>query len=514
MTIEMTCARCCELAPFHAAGALDPAARDAVERHLAACAACRRELALWDAVSTALAMQDEAAIPALPLGQSTALWSRVQSQLPRAGAVRQRSAGNGRHLHTDTQAPDDLIPIPAPRAVAHGRRRPLAGIAAVALIAALAVALFGVVAPKLGQRSTASVRPLLSATPAACAPSQLTADLPANASLSAISMASARDGWAAGKISDPSNSATPPQTLMLHLENCRWQQAGPTINQAELTGIAMTSPSDGWAIGTLDKPFDNGVSTTWEGDRTILLHYQGNAWVMAPSPNVSAFGGVLRMVSPAEGWMLLDGGKTHTTPYTAAYAYTLLHYTGSAWQEQSMPFKRTTMILTDIAAIAPDDLWIVGYDTAAPGGGIIAHYSGRQWSTWSGTIGGNATDALYAVAPVSPSSVWVFGTHPYHDAHGDNISFVAFHFDGSAWSLVPTLNPTPSGGPFAATALPAGDAYAFDQNAWVERTMVVQHCVATACQGLPLASVAQGVRAIRALALFSATQGFAIGDPL
>ncbi|MDI3317053.1 MAG: zf-HC2 domain-containing protein [Bacillota bacterium] len=46
-----------ELLPFYAAGTLSPAERQEVDRHLASCAACRRELQLWREIAGAVAVE-------------------------------------------------------------------------------------------------------------------------------------------------------------------------------------------------------------------------------------------------------------------------------------------------------------------------------------------------------------------------------------------------------------------------------------------------------------------------
>ena len=177
-----------------------------------------------------------------------------------------------------------------------------------------------------------------------------------------------------------------------------------------------------------------------------------------------------------------------------------------------MPFKSPSMILSDIAA-GPDDLWIVGYDTGGPGGGVIARFHGGRWTTWTNTIGGSSTDALYVVAVSSPRSVWVFGTHPYHDEHGDSIGDVVLHYDGAGWSQAAIVGaPTSTLGPSTATADDDGGAWGLDEAllGGPASGAIAIHCAATACQATTL--TVPGVDGVAGLAMFSATQGFAIGD--
>ncbi|HEX6799140.1 MAG TPA: hypothetical protein VF116_15630, partial [Ktedonobacterales bacterium] len=463
------------------------------------CEECRRELAFWSAVGDALAA-DDAAQP-IPVDQAR-VWGSVRAALVREqGGLAHHSHEGGRRMSTQTQhtpPPSRVAGMPP----APSRRRPIAAAFAFALIVVLSVALFGVVAPRLRHGTSQIGRGLQpTATPTACPPSQLSASLPANAELFSISMVSARDGWAVGQVWDPAHQDRPPQVLMMHFQDCQWRQAGLNTAPAQLTDVAMTSPADGWAVGVTLRPED--ISPMWIGEHILLLHYHDGTWQPVALPgNPDALGAKIRMVSPNDGWLLVDGGKSHPTPYAPAYSYSLYHYDGTTWSARPMLFETPSMILSDIAA-GPDVLWIVGYETGASSGGIIARYHAGKWMTWGGAIAGDATIALYAVALSSPDSVWAIGTH------SSSAGIAAYHFDGHIWSLIPTRTPTPTLGSYSATVLPAGDVYTFDQTV-MPGSSPIEHCDLTACQtkspGVP------DVTGIRELALFSATRGFAIAD--
>lgn len=52
--------RLAELLPLYAAGRLEEAERQTVERHLATCADCQADVALWRAVATEIVVADQA----------------------------------------------------------------------------------------------------------------------------------------------------------------------------------------------------------------------------------------------------------------------------------------------------------------------------------------------------------------------------------------------------------------------------------------------------------------------
>jgi len=161
---EYSCAECRERLLEYVSGGLSPDERHRIERHLATCAACRREADLWRAVGDAFA-EGERRVPTDT--SAAAGWAAVRSRL--AAPTPTTSTPARRNLmrpdtRTDTQsdtsaqagpAPARLIERPAPR------WRPYAAVAAVLLLGLLSAVLFGV----FGQRGRAPGGP--GATPSA-----------------------------------------------------------------------------------------------------------------------------------------------------------------------------------------------------------------------------------------------------------------------------------------------------------------------------------------------------------
>jgi hypothetical protein len=110
-----------------------------------------------------------------------------------------------------------------------------------------------------------------------------------------------------------------------------------------------------------------------------------------------------------------------------------MHYDGADWLESELPGDLHG-VLNGVAAIAPDDVWAVGY-TGDPDvsleRALVLHYDGRGWATVEvdKTIGGGKA-ALEDVAAVSPTDLWAVGYHHFQPA--------ILRFDGEAWSNSPT----------------------------------------------------------------------------
>lgn len=442
MTHDLTCSECREHLPWHVGGRLPESVRSAVARHLAACDACRKEAALWEAVSATLA-EEERRVPADM--QAEAGWRALRESLPVRSSWRQSDGV----LRLTGEAPEGRGRVTSrpvsPQPSRESSRRPALALAAAILLIGLSAALFGVLGVQLRHGNAPAAAATSTATPAACPPGTLTASVPANARIADISMTSPRDGWAVGWIEDDAQQGTaaptPPASLLLHFQNCHWQPSSGGLAATELYSISMISAGNGWAVGATVTDFSilqsNGVTThQWVPDKLIVLRYAAGQWQRTNVPGVtSGLGAKVRMTAAGDGWMLVDGGKTHTDPYTAKYAYTLLHYQGGAWTPVPLRFDASgTLELWDVAATIPDDCWIVGYGTAAGDDFAVSHYHAGAWTTWSGKQLGVTYPDLYSIAMTSPSDVWVAGSYPYKNAGGDNIGPLVLHYDGATWT--------------------------------------------------------------------------------
>lgn len=100
--------------------------------------------------------------------------------------------------------------------------------------------------------------------------------------------------------------------------------------------------------------------------------------------------------------------------------------------------------LTSVAALAPDDVWAVGYFASVgpvPPAPLIEHWNGRSWSlhpTHALTRLKTALpQTLTSVAALAPDDVWVLGTP------GSRSSDIYLHWNGTSWQLFrgPTIGP-------------------------------------------------------------------------
>ncbi len=124
-----------------------------------------------------------------------------------------------------------------------------------------------------------------------------------NNRLNAVLALTPNDAWAVGFSTPrkPANAAT--LTLILHWDGTSWKvvpspNVGPKsqFQSNTLQGLTANSANDIWAFGSYLESDGSGQG------KTLLLHWDGSGWKIAPSPN------------PTKGSFLLDSLQSGVTP--------------------------------------------------------------------------------------------------------------------------------------------------------------------------------------------------------
>jgi hypothetical protein len=105
--------------------------------------------------------------------------------------------------------------------------------------------------------------------------------------------------------------------------------------------------------------------------------------------------------------------------------------------------------LTAVAALAPNDVWAVGNSTQAEGDPaltLIEHYNGTAWSVVpSPNVGPTSnfqSNLLNGITALSPTDMYAFGAYKAADGSAKEPSLL-LHWDGTAWTIVPSPDPAP-----------------------------------------------------------------------
>ena len=219
--------------------------------------------------------------------------------------------------------------------------------------------------------------------------------------------------------------------------------------QAELDNISGTSPSDIWVSGLYNSgPF--------------LLHFDGSQWTRAAIPLAQPISG-LSMVAPDDGWAITGSA--------------ILHYTGGAWRIFTMhpPGVAPGSFLASLSMDAPDDGWITSSlpsTSNGPGGSLLLHYSGGQWTPYSGpSVALNSN--LFNIDMYAPDDGWAVGNQYATDA----VVGVIAHYQDGAWTQVGSFH-----GASLVRVAAAGPNEAWAVGVGGPTSGILVHCLDGSCQ--------------------------------
>ena len=116
--------------------------------------------------------------------------------------------------------------------------------------------------------------------------------------------------------------------------------------------------------------------------------------------------------------------------------------------------------LQSVSAVSASDVWAVGFhDVNEVSSTLIEHWDGHFWSlVESPHFGGSGGSQLYGVSALSTSDAWAVGNYYI----GSEFDTLIEHWDGTAWSQVPSPSPGGTTGNylFSVSALSSNDVWA------------------------------------------------------
>lgn len=254
-----------------------------------------------------------------------------------------------------------------------------------------------------------------------------------NVSLDDMSLVGPDEAWAVGVIKG--RFGQPATGVIYHLapgQTPTWQQLPQRFPGAELSAIAMDSPTDGWAAST------SGVTGT--ETKPLVLHYTGGSWhpVDVPALDAALHGPpgtsdiritwiTLQLFGPDAGWMFAwtNAPRDWNNPASRS-AVVILRYDHGAWTPIAAPSVAPSTDMFHLSAVSADEAWIVGTDYGTTLSTLFAHYLHGAWSIWPQRFSGVTENFTM----LSPSDGWAF------DGSTGGGTDTLLHYDGTKWSPV------------------------------------------------------------------------------
>jgi len=197
------------------------------------------------------------------------------------------------------------------------------------------------------------------------------------------------------------------------------------LDEDVLHGVTAVSATDAWAVG---HAFDE-----YGPDRPLIEHWDGTAWTeVVTSLPVDAILYDAAALASDDVWVIGSRYVSNTrSPFAA-------HWDGVYWSSVPVPNPgRPSAELLGVTALAPNDVWAVGWrEGAIPGQDktLIEHWNGSSWTV----VPSPSTDLdqqLNEVSGTSATDVWAVGWRRAGKAP------LIQHWDGSRWSFVRSFRP-------------------------------------------------------------------------
>ena len=166
----------------------------------------------------------------------------------------------------------------------------------------------------------------------------------------------------------------------------------------------------------------------------MIMHWNGTAWTRTSEPG---FLQGTAATSPDNAWAV--GGSNWFDPN----ATVIYHWNGSDWARQPSPNPSSGGYFNGVAATSASDAWAVGQTGPGPGEGtspsdrtLIEHWNGRAWTRVPSPTPAPA-GGLARVTAVSPSDAWAVGWTGTGSGSGSGFNALIEHWNGRAWNVVP-----------------------------------------------------------------------------
>lgn len=271
--------------------------------------------------------------------------------------------------------------------------------------------------------------------------------------LNAVAVVSANDVWAVGF--SPHPTGTPlyiRQTLLEHWNGSSWSVV-PSPNPTGktwvvLNGISAVSGTDIWAVGHSGDPSSIPL-------QTLTMHWDGTRWSIVPSPSPGTYNGnvlnAVDAISANDAWAV---GWYQSGPTGQEGGALTMHWDGAQWTVIPNPSRWP---LYGVTAISSNDVWAVGEQS-------ILHWNGTSWSVVSfPPPPGDSYQILKGISAVSANDIWAVGYSQWSYFYGYRYAPVAYHWDGTGWSLIPNAGNIDETF-HAVTAIDSNDVWAVGDN--------------------------------------------------
>jgi hypothetical protein len=281
-----------------------------------------------------------------------------------------------------------------------------------------------------------------------------------------------------------------------------WYVVGgsPQVGRGNFLGVDAVSAADVWAVG---------YQFTQQGLAPLIEHWDGTSWSRVSVPSSIALG----ELSAVEALSATDVWAVGSYNVGSASLTLVLHWDGSAWAQVASPNPGASVnYLQAISAIAANDIWAVGvyYVGADLGRTLTLHWDGTAWAYVSSPNVEPNSNILYGVAAISANDVWAVGSY-FNTSTNLSEQLLSMHWNGAAWSIVPTPTVNDGGTLYGVDAVSTSDVWAVGYSlvGLTGRNTLALHWNGSSWSVVPTPNFAD--EQLRGVTALSSTQVWAVG---
>ncbi|MFI1584517.1 hypothetical protein [Embleya sp. NPDC020630] len=277
---------------------------------------------------------------------------------------------------------------------------------------------------------------------------------PGNVSLAGYAKPDAHTTWAAG-FGITESSFAPVLYAKDDHDDRGWVEVPTAPGYAgRINAVAASSARDAWLVGDKAR---NGTAIATQ-------HWDGTSWsvVAADAPAAASSAGYLSVVarSPTDAWAagwatIVDGVTTNPNgePTQVIHREGIVgRWNGTSWQRMTLPQPYPSWNLNAITVVTANDVWAVGNGTNDDDKPVTLHYDGHAWSIVPTPAFTGLYGELYGVVAHGPNDVWAVGRAVLDPNDGGHA--LIMRWNGHAWRQTPV--PAEAGALVGAATVPGG----------------------------------------------------------
>jgi hypothetical protein len=261
--------------------------------------------------------------------------------------------------------------------------------------------------------------------------------------------------------------------------------------------VLLVSPASA-SVVSASSPLSSRTCGTWQIQKSA-------------NPEVISFFNGVTAISPQNMWAV--GGHND---FLNTHHLTLAEQSrGGRWRTaRTVNVSSTENELFSTSAISASDIWAVGIDQSGntPGQTLIENWNGSGWQVIPSPNVNGVENVLVSVSASSANDVWAVG---YTEQNLSNYQTLTEHWDGSAWSIVPSPNVGSIGSVFSAVvALAPNNAWAVGDDTlnFASSQTLVEHWDGTQWSVVTSPSIASQENQLSSISALSANDIWAAGS--